>query len=85
MRTGIYEDLLDDMIAQVRRGETMYEVFLKYLTIIPANAALLVKVGEDTAKLPEALGNIVEIYDEDLNNMLNNISKIIEPIMIVFV
>ena len=73
------------MISQVRRGERMYEVFTRFPNIIPANAALLVRVGEDTAKLPEALGNIVEIYEEDLNNMLNNLSKIVEPILIIFV
>lgn len=85
MRISAYQELLEDMIAQLRRGEQMYEVFLRHTYIVPANASLLVKVGEDTAKLPEALGNIVEIYEEDLNNMLNNLSKIIEPILIVFV
>lgn len=60
-------------------------MFVRFDEIIPANASLLVKVGEDTAKLPEALGNIIEVYEEDLNNMLNNLSKIIEPVLIVFV
>lgn len=60
-------------------------MFVRFDEIIPVNASLLVKVGEDTAKLPEALGNIIEVYEEDLNNMLNNLSKIIEPILIVFV
>lgn len=85
MRIGAYEELLEDMIMQVKRGETIHEVFLRYMDIIPANASLLVKVGEETANLPEALGNIVEIYEEDLNNMLSNLSKIIEPVLIVFV
>jgi len=85
MNIGVYQELLEDMISQVRRGERMYEVFTRYPHIIPANAALLVRVGEDTAKLPETLGNIIEIYEEDLNNILGNLSKIIEPILIVFV
>ncbi len=85
IRIGVYEEMIDAMIAQLRRGETMHEVFRKYVDIVPTNASLLVKVGEDTANLPESLGNIIEIYEEDLNNMLNNLSKIIEPILIVFV
>ncbi len=85
MSIGIYQDLLESMIAQIRRGETMYEVFLRYIDIIPTNASLLVKVGEETANLPEALGNIVEVYEEDLNNLLDNLSKVVEPILIVFV
>lgn len=85
MNISVYQELLEDMISQVRRGERMYAVFTRFPNIIPANAALLVRVGEDTAKLPEALGNIVEIYEEDLNNMLNNLSKIVEPILIIFV
>lgn len=85
VRIGSYEEFLDAMIAQVRSGQTMHEVFLSYTHIIPANAALLVKVGEDTAKLPEALGNVIEVYEEDLEMMLNNLSKVVEPIMIVLV
>lgn len=80
-----YQEMLEDMISQIRRGQPMYDIFLQHINIIPPNAALLVKVGEDTAKLPETLGNIIEIYEEDLNNLLNNLSKVIEPIMIIFV
>lgn len=85
VRIGAYEELLDEMLMQIRRGQPMYEVFLGFTDIIPANAALLVKVGEESANLPEALGNIIEVYEEDLNNLLNNLSKVIEPIMIIFV
>lgn len=85
IRISTYEYFLDAMIAQVRSGQSMHEVFATYTDIIPANASLLVKVGEDTAKLPEALGNVIEVYEEDLNNMLNNLSKVIEPVLIVAV
>ena len=58
---------------------------MKYPDIIPLNISVLIKVGEDIANVPDALGNVIDIYEEDLNNLLGNLSKLIEPLLIVFV
>ena len=53
--------------------------------IIPPDVLVLLKVGEETATLGDSLHNIGEMYEEDLRNMINNIGKIIEPVLIVFI
>ena len=80
-----YQEMIEKMIIWLRKGETLYTNMKYYTHIIPADVMVLVKVGEDTANLPNTIENIISIYAEDLNKMLDNLSKIIEPILIVFV
>ncbi|NOZ43586.1 MAG: hypothetical protein GXP45_00145 [bacterium] len=53
--------------------------------LIPSNAAALIKVGEESANLETAIQNILSIYEEELNGMISRLSKVIEPIMLVFI
>ena len=84
MWAGPYTDMLQNTIQYVQRWEVMYKWFVEYPYLIPANATVLMKVGEETAQLPETLKNIVDTYEEDLVTRIASVSKIIEPILIVF-
>lgn len=80
-----YQDMITDTLAGIKKWETMYQNIAFYTTIIPSDALLLLKVGETTANLPASLNNIVSLYQQDLEKGLNDLWKIIEPILIVFV
>ncbi len=80
-----YQDMINDTLTGVKKGETMYQNIAFYSNIIPADALLLLKVGETTANLPASLNNIVSLYQQDLEKGLNDLGKIIEPVLIVFV
>jgi len=45
----------------------------------------LIKVGEETAQLPEAIQNVLEMYDAELDTLISRLAKIIEPIMLIIV
>jgi type II secretory pathway component PulF len=45
----------------------------------------MVKVGEETANLANSLDNVLKMYDTELNNIINSLAKVIEPIMLVFI
>jgi MSHA biogenesis protein MshG len=45
----------------------------------------LIKVGEETANLEKSMDNIIELYQEELDNSIKNFSKAIEPVILVFV
>lgn len=84
MWSGPYTDMIQNTIQYVQRGEVMYKWFVEYPYLIPANATVLLKVWEETAQLPETIQNIVDTYEEDLLTSIGSVSKIIEPILIVF-
>ncbi len=80
-----YQDLLNNVIEWLNRGQTIYDSMKYNIDLIPVNVLVLLKVGEETARLENALDNIITIYEAELNDMLNNLSKVIEPVLIVFV
>lgn len=84
MTVGAYQDMIQTMSNHVMRGEQMYKGIVPYPYLVPANATVLLKVGEETAQLGETLQNINDIYEEDLLTRIAGVSKIIEPILIVF-
>jgi type II secretory pathway component PulF len=45
----------------------------------------MIKVGEESANLSNSLDNILDMYQEDLNTIIMRSSKVIEPIMLIFV
>ncbi|MEI7557417.1 MAG: type II secretion system F family protein [bacterium] len=53
--------------------------------LIPSDVAVMIKVGEETANLSNSLDNVLEMYQEDLNTLIMRSSKIIEPVMLIFV
>lgn len=83
MGIGPYYDMIQSMMQYIQRGEQMYKGMLGYHELIPMNAIVLLKVGEETAQVPETLQNIIDIYEEDLLSRIQGISKIIEPVLIV--
>jgi type II secretory pathway component PulF len=46
---------------------------------------MLFKVGEETANLQQAMDNVVMMYEEELDTVLTSTSKLIEPLMIIFI
>lgn len=52
--------------------------------IFPAMVASMVEVGEQTGQLPEMLGKLADIYDEEVDNAVAGLSSLVEPLLIVF-
>lgn len=80
-----YQDLIDKILWGIQRWETIYESIKDKQKILPPNATVLIKVGEESASLGESLDNILSIYEWELNAKINGIAKIIEPVMLVFI
>ena len=44
----------------------------------------MVDVGEETGQLPDMLLKIADVYDDEVDNAVDAMTSMIEPIMIVF-
>lgn len=80
-----YDEMIGTVIEGISRGQKIYDSMKYYVSFMPANVLVLMKVGEETANLKQSLDNVVAMYEEELNNLLNNLSKIIEPVLIIVV
>lgn len=81
----LYQNMIEQVLADISLGKSLYEPIKAYPDIIPSNVAVLIKVGEETANLDNSMTNIIAIYQEELDNSIKNFSKAIEPLILIVV
>lgn len=85
LRIPAYQDMIERILAWLQRGDTIYSALRHEQELIPSNVAVLVRVWEETANLQNSIWNVLKMYQEELNNTINRLAKVIEPIMLVFI
>jgi type IV pilus assembly protein PilC len=66
----------------VKEGESIVQP-LEASKMFPPMVVSMVDVGEETGKLPEMLLKIAEVYDDEVDNAVEGLTSLLEPIMIV--
>ncbi len=79
---GIIQDDLRKVRSLVLQGKTLAEP-LSQIKYFPEMIASMVKVGEQTGNLDMMFGKISEVFEEELDETVNNLTKLIEPLIIV--
>jgi type IV pilus assembly protein PilC len=67
----------------VKEGESIVAP-LEASRVFPPMVISMVDVGEETGQLPEMLLKIAEVYDDEVDNAVDAMTSMLEPIMIVF-
>ena len=67
----------------VKEGESIVAP-LEASGVFPPMVISMVDVGEETGQLPEMLLKIAEVYDDEVDNAVEALTSMLEPIMIVF-
>jgi type IV pilus assembly protein PilC len=74
---------LENVKKGVFSGDTLTKLFLKEPTF-PPTFSQLISVGEQTGNLDEMFTSVANYYEEEFDTAVDNMSTLIEPIMIVF-
>ena len=85
LKIPLYQSMIEQILADISLGKSLYEPISEHSDIIPSNVSVLIKVWEETANLENAMQNVIDIYQEELDNSIKNFSKAIEPLILVFV
>ncbi len=67
----------------VKEGEAMAPP-LAATKVFPAMVISMIEVGEETGKLPEMMEKIADTYEEEVENAVEALTSMIEPLMIIF-
>jgi Type II secretory pathway, component PulF len=76
-------DAITTVHDRVKEGESVATP-LAATRVFPPTVASMIEVGEETGALPEMLGRIADVYDEEVDNAVASLTSLIEPLMIVF-
>ena len=74
---------LENVKKGVFSGDTLTKLFLKEPTF-PPTFSQLISVGEQTGNLDEMFTSVANYFEEEFDQSVDNMSSLIEPIMIVF-
>ncbi|NDK08321.1 hypothetical protein EOM39_03665 [Candidatus Gracilibacteria bacterium] len=87
-----YKKEIEKIIQGISSGEDFSKMLgidnikeIRKYNTFPMEIASIVKIGEQTGKLPELLIKISEKYNKEIDNVVKNLSTAIEPLVIVFV
>jgi type IV pilus assembly protein PilC len=80
---AVVSRVIADVHQRVKEGDPITPA-LRASSVFPAMVAGMVDVGEQTGALPEMLMKIADTYDDEVDNAVNAMTALLEPIMIVF-
>lgn len=78
----MYSDLIRRTIKEVEDGNSVATLFLKS-SDVPAMVSQMMSVGEQTGRLEQILSKITEFYSREVENLVNNMVSLIEPLIMI--
>jgi len=78
-----YRDALNEMSSKIKKGGTINEVISNYPKLFPPVVTQMIAVGEETGELDYILEELAEFYESEIDQIMNNLPAIIEPVLIL--
>jgi type IV pilus assembly protein PilC len=82
-KNKIVEDALITARARISEGRSMSEP-LDESGIFPPMVVQMVQVGESTGGLDTMLNKVADFYEEDVDNLVSNLTALMEPMIMMF-
>lgn len=79
----VYRHELKNAAETLRRGEYFSSYLMKFPKLFPPVLVNMIEVGENTGNLTENLQYLAEFYQSEVEDILKNLSSIIEPILLL--
>jgi type IV pilus assembly protein PilC len=78
-----YRHALEDMAQKIQKGGRLHEVIQNYPHLFTPVVVQMVAIGEETGELDNILVELAEFYEEEVNQVMENLPSIIEPLLIL--
>lgn len=79
----IYKEIILDTLESINDGNSFSQVFDQNEKYIPKMVPQMMAVGEKTGNMEQVLDKINDFYSRESSNMLDNLSKLMEPLIMV--
>lgn len=79
----VYKSILKEVAENVKSGASLSQSFEKYGEFIPGIMVQMVKVGEETGSLGQILKTLADFYKREVDDAVDTLIGLIEPVMIV--
>jgi len=79
----VYKELLKEVADGIKSGLVLSATFEKHKEEIPSIMVQMIKVGEETGALGSILKTLAEFYKREVDDAIDTLVGLIEPVMIV--
>ncbi len=79
---AVYKEILKTAAGEVKSGSPLSQSLARYQEI-PGILVQMIKVGEETGELGSILSTMAKFYEREVNNAVDVLVSLIEPVMIV--
>ena len=80
-----FQDSLLNSVKQVKKGKNLHESLKLYPKLYTPLMLEMVEVGEESGKLSDLLERVAIFYEGEVSDITDNMSSIVEPILMVFI
>lgn len=80
-----YSNALTKIHADVKRGINLADALNEHSKLFPSTFVKLIEIGEKTGSLEENLFFLYEYHDEEVADITDNLSTLLEPIMLILI
>jgi len=78
-----YKKALEEMAQIIKKGGKIHETVSSYPKLFTPVVSQMVAIGEETGELDNILVELADFYEEEVDNIMENLPTIIEPILIL--
>ncbi|MFM2424169.1 MAG: hypothetical protein RLZZ70_560 [Candidatus Parcubacteria bacterium] len=82
VENAVYQEILVATLSDVKGGRSFADAIEEYPEI-PGVLSQMIRVGEETGSLSEILNTLATFYRREVNNAIDTLIGLIEPVMIV--
>ncbi len=79
----VYQEIMQEASKKVKSGQTISSVFYQYPNLIPVLVSQMISTGEQTGRLEIVLEKISDFYTREVDNIVDSISELIQPLLIL--
>jgi type IV pilus assembly protein PilC len=79
-----YRNAILDAAEKIKKGETISHSLSPYGKLFPPLVIQMIYVGERSGDVDTLLADIADFYERQVDQVLDNLSSIIEPVLILF-
>lgn len=80
-----YKKIIKEAAVRVEKGQPLSAVFIEREDLYPVLVGEMIAVGEETGQISKMLGELAIFYEREVEQKTDNISTIIEPLLMVVI
>lgn len=81
----VYRRAIASLVTEVEKGESMAKTMRAYPALFPSLACRMIGMGEKTGSMESTLIYLADMYADEVDNTMKNLSTILEPFLLIVI